>query len=367
VSLVFELGLNKPVPKDNISQALHCGKEKYSKPQTPRTMEERRAVLGCFLITSMYVRDIVILNDTLIASRISSFLQKIDALRWTPYMDECLQILNERKECSNDDILVQQVRLQLILETIAPGTLPDGEVESTEHIRETSFPPLEIHHSQLHAIKTQLLSQPKIDGRLLCLNQCNSLTHTLADVVLLHLYSTELDITLSPTFFPSNHLTFQQRESLHSGLESINSWFEVFFRIPLAAYIGFPFSIVSQLFRCITTLYRLKTLDDRGWDEKSVCKMVDPLHILDAIIRNLEQAVVVAGLDNSGDSPDTDVLSRTAQSFRSLRLGWEAKMAPHNLSTIPVQRNDNVNFLPEALSFEFIDNDWLMDLLPPNY
>ena len=124
-------------------------------------------MLGCFLITSMYVRDIVILNHTLIASRISSFLQKIDALRWTPHMDECLQILDERKECLNDEILVQQVRLQLILEKMTQGTLPDGAVEITEHTRETSFHPLETLHSRLHAIKTQLLDQPQIDGRLL--------------------------------------------------------------------------------------------------------------------------------------------------------------------------------------------------------
>ncbi|RFU30228.1 hypothetical protein B7463_g6109, partial [Scytalidium lignicola] len=95
MSLVFDLGINKPVPKD--WQATPCGNSRLT---TPRTMEERRAVIGCFLITST----------------VALLLQKIDALRWTPHMDECLQILDERKECPNDDILVQQVRLQLIVE-----------------------------------------------------------------------------------------------------------------------------------------------------------------------------------------------------------------------------------------------------------
>lgn len=49
MSLVFDLGLNKP-PKD-----AHVVFSLCQKPSTPRTMEEGRAVLGIFLITSMYV------------------------------------------------------------------------------------------------------------------------------------------------------------------------------------------------------------------------------------------------------------------------------------------------------------------------
>ena len=51
-SIVFELALNKPLPKD--THTLLCiSTQKYPKSPTVRTMEERRAVLGCFLITSM--------------------------------------------------------------------------------------------------------------------------------------------------------------------------------------------------------------------------------------------------------------------------------------------------------------------------
>jgi hypothetical protein len=52
------------------------------------------------------------------SQRISSFLHQIDALRWTPHMDECLCILDEGPEGPNDEILVQQVRLQLIVEKV---------------------------------------------------------------------------------------------------------------------------------------------------------------------------------------------------------------------------------------------------------
>ena len=51
-SIVFELALNKPLPKDT-QLSLCISTQKYPKSPTARTIEERRAVLGCFLITSM--------------------------------------------------------------------------------------------------------------------------------------------------------------------------------------------------------------------------------------------------------------------------------------------------------------------------
>ncbi|KAI4285157.1 MAG: hypothetical protein L6R35_004723 [Caloplaca aegaea] len=53
VSLVYDLGLNRPVPRDNPLVALCIQSHNTPMIPTPRTMEERRAVLGCFLITSM--------------------------------------------------------------------------------------------------------------------------------------------------------------------------------------------------------------------------------------------------------------------------------------------------------------------------
>jgi hypothetical protein len=51
-TIVFDLSLNKPKPKTD--QLVLCApSQTYYKP-LPRSIEERRAVLGCFLITSMY-------------------------------------------------------------------------------------------------------------------------------------------------------------------------------------------------------------------------------------------------------------------------------------------------------------------------
>lgn len=194
----------------------------------------------------------------------------------------------------------------------------------------------------------------------------------MAEVVLAHLYSTELtinEIALFQVLFVINRLDFQQLKSLYACIESIKSWFDVFFTIPPAAYIGFPFSIFSQLVHCLVTLYRLSTLNDPAWDKNGVCKTADLLLILDHVINNMEQVKTLAGLDNN-DSPEGDIFSRTAKLFRSIRPEWEAKLSPDDLmvSTIPTPQNAGETDLPEVLPMDFSDNEWLLDLLlSPNY
>ena len=191
------------------------------------------------------------------------------------------------------------------------------------------------------------------------------------EVVLAHLYSTELsvnEIVFSQVPTVTNFLDLKQLKCLYACVESIRSWFEVFLGIPPANYIGFPFSIFSQLVHCLTTLFRLSTLNDSRWDKGSVRETSDLLPILDQVINNMEQVAAVAGLDNS-DIAEGDVFSRTARKFRSIRLEWEAKLGPDDLtvSTISTPQSAEAT-LTEAFSADFSDNDWMMDfLLNPNY
>ncbi|KAI9681082.1 MAG: hypothetical protein M1822_007156 [Bathelium mastoideum] len=344
MSLVFDLGLNKPIPKD--MQIMPCVKEKYWKPSTSRTMEERRAVLGCFLITSI----------------ISSFLQKIDAPRWTPHMDECLHILDERRECFNDEILVHQVRLQLISDRIAQCTLSGGLVKFTEQTREHSSLSLESLQSQLQHFKGNLLSQPNTDR-----------------VLFLHLYSAGLETALCPEILHASQLTEQQRKFLSAGLESLKSWFDIFFTIEPAAYFGFPFSICSQLIRCVrclVTLQQSTTFSGSNWDKNEFWETAELRTILDHVITNLEQVAIPAGLENN-DGSEENIFFRAAQMFRSFRVEQEANLGSNDPSTISASQNPNdvpmlhefnEAFHPDAPLIEVSDSDWLLNFfLSPSF
>ncbi len=93
-------------------------------------------------------------------------------------MDECLQILDERHECLTDEILVQQVRLQLIVEKVTLGTWNDGAMETAEHIKAPPSFYLQALHSQLQEVKNKLPPQLQRNGKLSSTNYLlSSLTY----------------------------------------------------------------------------------------------------------------------------------------------------------------------------------------------
>lgn len=56
MGMVCDLGINQALPKEySTMQAFKCAVGWRQQMPTVRTIEERRAVLGCFLITSWYV------------------------------------------------------------------------------------------------------------------------------------------------------------------------------------------------------------------------------------------------------------------------------------------------------------------------
>lgn len=95
-SMVFDLRLNRPPTQE--SNTLPMGKFLFSAGSSERTLEERRTVLGCWMLSSV----------------VSSYFLQNDAMQWTPYMDECLRILSGNPESTNDEIFVHQIRLQRV-------------------------------------------------------------------------------------------------------------------------------------------------------------------------------------------------------------------------------------------------------------
>lgn len=56
MGLVCDLGINQAIPKEpSTMQAFKCAVGWKQPMATMRTIEERRAALGCFLITSWYL------------------------------------------------------------------------------------------------------------------------------------------------------------------------------------------------------------------------------------------------------------------------------------------------------------------------
>lgn len=185
------------------------------------------------------------------------------------------------------------------------------------------------------------------------------LTHDFTEILLLHLYSTELKVhevvfARPPIVF--NSPGFQRLDSLYSCLQATKSWFDIFLGFPPASYVGFSIPIFTQMAHCIIALFRLTTFDDPIWDRGLVRETADLSLILERIIEKHNQVKVAADL-NYGASEGKDVFSETARTIVSIKTWWDAKLA--------AELTDNV-VLNETLgdmNMDLSDDQWLKDIL----
>ena len=78
-------------------------------------------------------------------------------------MDECLEILAQRKECPTDAILVQQVRLQLIIEKATQ--IPRSDVLSIDVVKPPPAFYLKALKIQLQEVRNQIVVESQANGR----------------------------------------------------------------------------------------------------------------------------------------------------------------------------------------------------------
>ncbi|KAL4939419.1 hypothetical protein BDV06DRAFT_225018 [Aspergillus oleicola] len=293
---VYELGIHNPFAKSKMTPLCVYTDKGEDNRVAGQVMEERRAALAAFLVTSI----------------ISTFLQKIDGLHWTPFMDEYLRHLEEQPECLNDEILAQQVRLQLLIDSLSKDRWGRGHYVTSGPVQ-ASTP-----SSYLHSMHIRLQN---FKGRL----SPESATYK---VLQLHYHYTTLifhETALTRTVAETQSLSYQQLDHHYGCLDGAKSWFDTFFTIAPEDYIGSPFSIFSQMVHSLVIIYQLSTFENELWDTTAVRERVDILSILDIVIKNMDQVAAAAGLEGG---PDSDVFSVVAKMYRSVQLGWEVNLAP---------------------------------------
>ncbi|KAK8062662.1 hypothetical protein PG997_014759 [Apiospora hydei] len=296
--VVFELRLNRPPTQETnmLSINKHStgsrGSSTHSsepstalRGQPEHTLEERRAMLGCFYISAV----------------ISSYFGQIDALQWTPYMEESLVVLDHSKECATDESFVHQIRLQLL----------SREVES---IRYLTVPP---HSFYLKAFRSSLDSAK------------NSIPPNLqSDVILLgHVHFAELSIlelALSQDI-PST----QRVDCLYTCLQVVRAAMDNFLAVPPAENPTKPFPCFVHQARYIKVAVDLSTLEDPAWDKSLARQTVDVLQFLDQVITDIQSISAVGG-SCSGDGDlwsATGYLTGVLRVFTAVRAWCASKLA----------------------------------------
>ncbi|KAG7056027.1 Zn(II)2Cys6 transcription factor [Colletotrichum scovillei] len=368
IGLIFDLGMSRD-PLDNLNPFLcwkaaqeradrektgAVGQTLYVKSQMPRTMEQRRAVVACYLISSA----------------VASFLGKMDPLRWTPHMDECLQVLDEQPESPSDRTLVALVRMQLLKE--------EAGKMSAAWRPETTFDIVDSHRTP-PAMYVKLL-QRQLQQHIQSLP--SELQST--DTIIAQLHCTELsiqEITLSNktgTCVPANLPDVARLDIYYACLHAVKAWFDHFLTLPPAAYYTTPFLTFSQLSHCTIALYRLSVLEDPVWDRASVRSTIDLIATLDEIGDRFMRVCSEAGLNV--DVEEGNAFAKAVKTIKGLKGTWEASMAPLAKVDAPAAAGvDGTGVLGAGMGggagvgevelgqfgLDLMDNRWFTDIFTP--
>ncbi|KAK3361646.1 hypothetical protein B0T24DRAFT_642079 [Lasiosphaeria ovina] len=342
--LVQDLGLDKPPHKndENHPMAALKGQSLITRfsSNSVRTMEERRAVLAAYLISS----------------EISSFTvtRKIDALRWTSHMEECLHVLEEKQECPTDLKLAYLVKLHII-----------GEEMRQSYITAEPTEPLSL---------AQVFQTKALRGRLFDVKQ--SLPPEMANdyVVQFKLLNTDLDISEVGIWQESRQGVVPDAERLTllaDCLRTARIFFDYFFTIEPAEYRGFGFCIYTQVSHFISSVYRLSMIDDPDWDRDMVRSTIDIIDVMDHVAAQFERVAADAGILN--DRPDGGNLwTYTARATETIRASWEPIFRPKTSSDVdpsdapggPENFDTAASTGLEGFSGDFVEcfNGWMTDM-----
>ncbi|KAI0385678.1 putative C6 transcription factor [Hypomontagnella monticulosa] len=310
ISLVGNLRFNKPLPQDvHMIGPITPGFPARCRigPEDPEQLhlERQRAVLGCFVLSSI----------------ISSYYAQMDAMRWTPKMEEGLQAISLNEDCPTDQTFAFQVRLQLLAERSVHAR--EQQEASNSNPNKASLPAflyLNALRAQLQELRGSL--SPVLERQEFIIAQIHYVELSINEAA--HTANSDAPLLTTTGIDGTGHVSdFERIECLWRSVTAIKSWLDIFLSLPPSEFRGFSFLLWAQMARCVVILYRLSTLEDPAWDRKAVRNVIDLPLVLDQIAEKLELTC-----RESNESPDDNLFMQFHKLLKMFRALVCTKMAP---------------------------------------
>ncbi|KAH7156415.1 hypothetical protein EDB81DRAFT_646898 [Dactylonectria macrodidyma] len=275
-TLVGELGLHRS------PSCLERTNLMVVKPFYPerRTNEERRALLGVWFLSSA----------------MSLGFSRIESMRYTKYIQECAQILEDEEEYETDVNLVHLVRIQHLTERISQLNSPDSPAEEVAGVPTAPMSAyVSAFQGELDRIRNALpedLKKDKIINAFL-----NTATLRLYEPPVLdtpRIISMSESLT-SPTLGAASAL-----DIFYQSRNALNEFFDNWLSIPVSEYYRQTTPIAAQLVYGLTMLGR--------W-----AKFTVPI--------TLNQPAMPMPTDTSADNPHTVMMKADSEYAASLHSG----------------------------------------------
>ncbi|XP_044719829.1 tRNA processing endoribonuclease [Hirsutella rhossiliensis] len=232
MSLVAELGLNRPPVLREQASLME------PRPVEPpgRVNEERRALAAVWFVSSTT----------------ATTFGKIESMRYSPYLRECVKDLEESREYETDTILVFLVKVQHLTERIHEQNLRS---ETSEDIRGIPTAPKSAYifalQNELDRIHDNLPREIKMDSTMqIYINTATLRLYEppLADMKLINQLSESLTVG---TVGAGTAL-----DKIYRTSSALRAWFDNWLSVPVSTYYRQPAAIASQLVYGLTMLGR---------------------------------------------------------------------------------------------------------------
>ncbi|CAK7232454.1 hypothetical protein SEUCBS140593_008265 [Sporothrix eucalyptigena] len=254
--------------------------------KTQRTMEERRAVLGVYLVTSAT----------------SQMFRSADGLRWSPYLEQVLGEVQSQNSDPQDKTLVRHVKIQLLINQVRyastgghGGMTGSGSgVAGGSMYRSFGSGPTQLPGPYMDSLRAQLDDiVGVVDGTSPAFE--NFTTHNLYHFAILAIHESVLarKPQTGGTGMPGQAGSgpgigwlpdLQRFEIYQRCLTSVHAWLERLFAWPLSFYVCLPSGTYLQMFYVLVCLHKLTTLKDPAWNVEAVRGVMDLFPTMDRIL-----------------------------------------------------------------------------------
>ncbi|PQE22083.1 tRNA processing endoribonuclease protein [Rutstroemia sp. NJR-2017a BVV2] len=241
---------------------------------------------------------------------VSTGFQRLDAMKYPVYLDECCRVIAEEKEYPTDVLLLELVKITDLAERIVNTT------HMAQRESEMSVPvalQLGAYTAELKALKMGIPQDWK-DNTLLQMH------HTIAST---RLY----EIALSPHFQASSSLFPTHLAALHTLLNHTSHFIELTLSLPVEIYLALPLTPCALLAYALMVLARLSFFTCRGWDLEVVRGVCDLAWVLGVLAERDEGVKFVGGrgggVDGVGGGAEDGVGIGVGE---NKIIGWNGKI-----------------------------------------
>ncbi|EED15316.1 conserved hypothetical protein [Talaromyces stipitatus ATCC 10500] len=265
-SLLVDLNLYIPF-KSSESHEKFVGEMKITVTCNPNwarssepSMEERRAVLGCFYLFSC----------------VSSKFRSLNPLHWTTNIQQCYEEILKAPEHENDIRLVHLIDLQRIAENTKYIIIREFPSSNASVPNSSIGLHLKLLVSDLEKFKVTLPERFQQDSTMLM--------HYHAVEILVF----ELCFFMSPTA-PAQDPSLNRADALWMCLTATRALVNIYLSLNLQPHISFSAISLQQLYLALATLSKLVLFKADDWDVNYAQPSVDLSTLLDSLVTRTEE------------------------------------------------------------------------------